>query len=225
MSVKHLLITITCFTLAYCGKIPAPNVRCDLKTENSGLSQRYWENIAHAIHSMNVQTLQTFNTKATEDNHIPTINMNVHSEPKVLSNAPSDPLPNDFYTPEMNLIDRILSRVGVITDGVGDNWTPVERIVHHFHMRDVWNKLKPVYDKLVVNSTVCACVLNVEESGVKSYLDFYAESYEKGTYVSQLPISHLENAENWKLWKQWLLNYYTDQSFYDAAYFLKCTAN
>jgi len=222
-----LIITLTCFTLGYCGPVPAPNLRCDLENENSGLSQRYWENIAHAIHSMDLQALQTFNTKATEDNHIPTVNMNIHSEQKVLDNAPSDPLPNDFSTPEMNLIDRILSRIGIADDGLGSNWSPVERIAHNFHMRDLWNRLRPVYENVVVNPAVCECVLNVEDSGVRGGVEWVANHYEKGTPITLLnrPIPQLQNAEDWKLWKERLLHYYSDEALYDAAYFLKCTAN
>lgn len=129
---------------------------------------RYWESIGHAIHSMDVQSLQMFNPKATEDNKIPTVNMNLHSSQKVLlpslpftlttsnkfnfssslwkvlDNAPHNPLPQEFETSEMNLIDRVLTRVGVSDDGLGANWTPLERIVHNFHMIDLWNKIKPV---------------------------------------------------------------------------------
>lgn len=47
----------------------------------------------------------------------------------------------------MNLIDRVLTRVGVTDDGLGANWTPLERIVHNFHMKDLWSTIKPVCDK------------------------------------------------------------------------------
>jgi len=47
----------------------------------------------------------------------------------------------------MNLIDRVLTRVGVTDDGLGANWTPLERIVHNFHMKDLWSKMMPVCNK------------------------------------------------------------------------------
>lgn len=66
----------------------------------------------------------------------------------MLDYAPDVPLGNEFSTAAMNEIDRILNNIGVSDDGLGANWSPVERIVHHFHMIDLWNKIKPVSGQL-----------------------------------------------------------------------------
>jgi len=198
-----------------------------LKHLDSGLSNSYWESIGHAIHSMDVQSLQMFNPKVSEDNKIPTVNMNLQSSQKVLDNAPNDPLPQDFSTSEMNLIDRVMTRVGVTDDGLGANWTPLERIVHNFHMKDLWNKIKPVYEKVHVDPVVCECLLNLEKSGVRPAVDWVANHYAKGTPITLLdrPIPVLKDSSDWKIWKDRLLHYYSQEALFDAAYFLKCATN
>ncbi len=40
----------------------------------------------------------------------------------------------DYVTFTMNMIDTILSKVGVSDDGLGPAWSAVERVVHMFHM-------------------------------------------------------------------------------------------
>jgi hypothetical protein len=224
-----LFVALICFTLGQGEPVPSPRktARCDLRHHKSGLSSRYWESIGHAIHSIDLQSLQMFNPEATEDNNIPTVNMNLKSSQKVLDHAPNNPLPTDFSTPEMNLIDRVLTRVGVSDDGLGAHWSPLERLVHNFHMKDLWNKIKPVHDSIEVNAAVCKCLLNLEKSGVRMAVEWVANHYATGTPITLLdrPIPALNNAEDWKIWKARLLNYYTPEALYDAAYFLKCTAN
>jgi len=224
-----LIIAVVCVALVQCEPVPAPNTNCKVKNPNSGLSDSYWESIGHAIHSLDIQSLQMFIPRANEDNKIPTVNMNMSAPIKVLDNAPNNPLTHDFFTPEMNLIDRILTRVGVSDDGLGVNWTPLERIVHNFHMRDLWSALKPSFDKVnfKVDATVCECLLNVHESGVRSAVEWIANHYAKGTPISLLnrPIPVLEDSEDWKIWKDRLLHYYTEEALFDASYFLRCAAN
>lgn len=52
----------------------------------------------------------------------------------------------DFEGETMNTIDMILNQIGQPTDGLGPNWSPLERVVHKFHMKDLWAMLKPKYD-------------------------------------------------------------------------------
>lgn len=57
-------------------------------------------------------------------------------------------LGSDFGGEAMNTIDMILNQIGQPTDGLGPNWSPLERIVHKFHMKDLWAELKGVYDEI-----------------------------------------------------------------------------
>ena len=72
--------------LSACGgvalNVPYPR-HCDVERSDSGLTDRYSENVAHAVHSMTVQGLKLFNPKATEKNSIPTVNHNVSAPNKV----------------------------------------------------------------------------------------------------------------------------------------------
>ena len=65
--------------------------------------------------------------------------------------APEDPLGEDFSTETLNVIDSILSRIGLDDDGLGPNWSSTERIVHKFHMIDVWHRVKEVFHEVKQN--------------------------------------------------------------------------
>lgn len=97
----------------------------------------------------------------------------------------------------MNLVDRVLARVGVSDDGLGENWTPLERVVHNFHMKDLWNKLKPVFDSMTVEKSVCDCLTDVNESGIRGAVGWVAAHYARGTPITLLdrPIPVLKDAE------------------------------
>lgn len=65
--------------------------------------------------------------------------------------APEEPRGEDFTTETMNIIDAILSRIGKDDDGLGPNWSSTERIVHKFHMIDVWHRVREVYQEVLEN--------------------------------------------------------------------------
>ena len=48
-------------------------------------------------------------------------------------------------------MDAILSRIGLDDDGLGPNWSSTERIVHKFHMIDVWHRVREVYQEVEQN--------------------------------------------------------------------------
>ena len=56
---------------------------CRVKFPEAGLSNRYNESIAHAIHSMTLDVVQRFQPNAGLDNKVPTVNMNISSAHKV----------------------------------------------------------------------------------------------------------------------------------------------
>ena len=128
----------------------AKDDKCRQLLVQNGLSVNYNETIAHAIHSMTVEGLQMFNPRATLDNHVPTVNMDRRSSQKVIPFAPEDPLGSDFSTKTMNVVDKILQNVGKDNDGLGPNWSPLERVVHKFHMYDVWQEVHKVFESAVV---------------------------------------------------------------------------
>ena len=72
--------------LAAASAIDVPVTRnCAKLNPAAGFADNYYENMAHAIHSMNVPGLQRFNPRATVKNSVPTVNLNVSAPNKVRS--------------------------------------------------------------------------------------------------------------------------------------------
>ena len=90
---------------------------------------------------------------------------------QVIPFAPDFPITNDYTTFAMSLIDTVLSHVGVQDDGLGPAWSPVERIAHMFHMIDLWETIRPEFERLVkynpVPKETCDCLLDVKNNGVE----------------------------------------------------------
>lgn len=224
-----LKVILACFSLAIAASTAAPQTSpCYKLLVDAGFSSNFNETIAHAIHSMTVQGLQKFNSRATEDNSIPTVNMDRHAPEKVLPYAPNDPIGSDFSTPSMNTIDKILSNIGMDNDGLGPNWSPVERIVHKFHMMDVWDRVHAKYLSTVVTSPpsdeICSCLMDTHGNGIFQAVNWVSDHYDSGTPITLLnrPIPKLTDADSWAVWKARLLYYYKPRSLEDAAYFLYC---
>ena len=213
-------------TVAVAEPVPEAMKRCDALHPSSGLTNKYWEAIAHAVHSMDLDSLKKFQPLATENNKVPTVNLNLHKGPKVLDSAPQLPAPApEFATDAMALVDSVLTRVGQSDDGLGPNWTPLERVVHNFHMRDLWAKIKPVFDEVTVDRDVCQCLTSdLQANGVRPAVEWIAKHYARGTPITLLnrPIPILTDHKTWSIWRQRLIRYYTPAALHDAAYFLKC---
>jgi len=205
-----------------------PRTRCTMHLRTAGLSSNFNETIAHAIHSMTVPGLQLFNPRATEHNKIPTVNLNLHNKEgiKVLKYAPSYELPTGYYDFSMQMVDKILSMIGRADDGLGPHWSSTERIVHKFHMWDLWLRLQKEVRELTPKptSSVCKCVLDVESNGVLGAINWIADHYETGTPITLLdrPVPKLVDSEAWAFWKNDFLHYYTPEALHDAAVYLHC---
>ena len=208
--------------------IPTQSRLCPILLRENGFSSNFNETIAHAIHSMTVEGLQLFNSRATEDNSVPTVNMDRHSDTKVVPYAPEDRLGDAFFTPCMNSIDKILSNVGKDNDGLGAFWSPLERVVHKFHMWDVWMRIKHTYDTTTVKNPpsedVCDCLLDVEGNGIYDAVAWVSNHYDSGTPITLLnrPIPKLTDADSWQVWRERLLWYYKEGNLNDAASYLYC---
>jgi hypothetical protein len=206
--------------------VPAALKRCDVIHPKAVLTNKYWEAIAHAIHSMDLDSLKKFQPNANERTAVPTVNLNLHNGPKVLDYAPQLEKPSlDFATDSMALVDTILTRVGKSDDGLGPNWTPLERVVHNFHMRDLWAKIKPVFDEIEVEPATCKCLTSdLTANGIRPAVEWIANHYARGTPITLLnrPIPVLNDHKTWTIWRERLIHYYTPTAIHDAAYFLKC---
>ena len=197
----------------------------------AGLSANFNESIAHSIHSMNTIGLKFFNNLATENNNIPTVNHDLKSGVKLLDYAPNEDLLTDYTTFTMQVIDTILSKVGNDDDGLGPNWSPTERIVHKFHMYDLWKTIQNYWQLNIANNDdrspsneLCKCLKDTKSNGIYDAVEWVANHYETGTPITLLnkPIPKLTDSKTWQIWKQRLLYYYTPNYLYDASVYLDC---
>jgi len=205
--------------------------QCSAIIAQNKLSPNFNETIAHAVHSMTVDGLRLFNKDATTANNVPTVNQNIAAAQLVLPYAPEVRIGHDFNARTMNVIDRILSQLGKSDDGLGKHWSPLERIVHTFHMWDLWLAVQQVYEAEVLTSPpsadLCQCLTNVEANGVAKAVHWVADHYKSGTPITLLnrPIPKLEDSETWSIWRSRLLHYYTPQALRDAALYMYCATH
>ena len=201
---------------------------CSALYKAAGISTNFNETIAHAVHSMNVEGLRLFSDKATANNRIPTVNLDRSAAENVLPYAPDYPTGQDFSTKTMNIIDRILTHIGNAKDGLGDNWSPIERVVHTFHMWDLWNQVHRIYTEETTanppSDQLCDCLMNTRPNGIYQAVKWVSDHYDSGTPITLLnrPIPKLADAASWNIWKYRLLYYYEDAALHDAAKFLYC---
>ena len=157
-------------------------INCSTSLPHVGLSPNYNETIAHAIHSMTVEGLKLFNVHASKENFVPTVNQDISQSNLVLDHAPEDPTNHDFATTTMNLIDKILSSLGNSKDGLGPNWSPVERVAHVFHMWDLWFEIKRTQweevEKHPPTDDVCTCLVSTDFNGIKVKIFFTYNAHE-----------------------------------------------
>jgi len=190
----------------------------------AGLSVAWNETIAHAMHSMTVQHLRMFNPAATVQNSIPTVDRNSKTIPwELLPSAPDMPVKeNAFATPAMNLIDHILSGMGHGHDGLGIYTNGVERIVHEFHMRDLYERVLKIYQTLPEPlAALCDCLSDTASNGINEAMKVYKfVIFEHGIHTGTFP--RLVDTASWvegkKVWAPW----YEKSALYDVAVYLKC---
>merc|ERR1719499_322829 len=192
-----------------------------------GVSSAYDEHIGHAIHSMTLQHPSMFNPATPGNNGVPTVNMDLASPHKLLANAPSVELGNNFATPAFNRISWVLEHMDTGDDGLGPNWLPQERIVHAFHMQDLWERIRRVYINLKdIPDKTCQCLLRTGSNGIEERLEWIHDRYKVDTPISlhewgtQIP--KLTTSDSWKEWEKRFSYYYTSAGDEDAAIYLKC---
>lgn len=93
--------------------------------------------VAHGLHSITLEDLQYyFDASAKEDNHVPTINLDLVSEHAVLGYAPSVGLDRPFPSQFMRAVDQVLSHMDDPNYDV-KKYSTLERLVHVMHMNEV----------------------------------------------------------------------------------------
>lgn len=200
--------------------------------QQAGLGPNFAETVGHAIHSLTAEGLRLFDAKANGVNGIPTVNRNMRSATKVVDDAPEVLLPSDgFVTTPMKVISSVWSHLGEGNDGLGESWLPVERIVHEFHMRDLWHAVRSVHNAKVAAApptpAVCSCLLDTQTNGIRAKVQWIAEQYKQWTPITLLnkPIPQLTDKAIWQVWRDRITHYYDDQSLFDAAVYIHCAVS
>lgn len=156
-----------------------PADKCSDVLEASQLHSTFAKSISHGMHSMTVEDLRFhFNPNASEANNIPTVNMDLQSSQPILNNAPSRVVSSSeasslFQSHGLRVLDLVLSNMdNKMWDG--KNLDILDRIVHSFHMQEMWHQTAVVYKQIVANppkdKALCPCLKDVESNGIFHHL-------------------------------------------------------
>jgi len=120
--------------------------------------------IAHGIHSLTLNTLRYyFDRNATEDNGIPTVNLD-RSDPSPLHpNAILVNLANSHAYGPFFALDNVLSHMDDPNWGI-KNANTLDRLGHDIHMHMLWQAASDKYHDMFANSPpnneTCDCLIN-----------------------------------------------------------------
>jgi len=167
------LTTFVVFTFLHYGSGQV----CPEILKSYGVSPQFPGVVAHGIHSITVEDLRTFEQTVSIENSIPTVNRDLMSSFPIILNAPEIRRPKiDFRTSAMRVVDEVLSHMDNPNYDISQ-YSTLERLVHAFHMREVWSKAHVEYLKIKSNppsNEVCKCVRDYENNGVMKMLRFSA---------------------------------------------------
>jgi len=156
---------------------PPPVPVCDGIMADAGLTPSFAQSVAHRCHSLTLEDLRFyFQPEATEDNPIPTVNMDLSSQERVLPNAPLYGYDTAFCSVEMRHLDQVLRNMDRSEFGI-KNYSILEQVAHVYHMGELWSRAKLHYDALSLlppTEGVCECVRDMEQNGVIQELNLLA---------------------------------------------------
>jgi len=159
--------------------VAVPSVeRCPRIMTDAGLSPNFAPMVTHSIHSLTVEDIRYyFKPDATEDNGIPTVNLDVRSEERILPNAPLIGYDEDFTTKGLKSFDLVMRNMNRTWWGI-PQYSVLEKVAHALHMAEAWEnavgEYKMIQRLLDPESDVCACVRDIENNGVLNHLNLIA---------------------------------------------------
>jgi hypothetical protein len=160
----------------------------------AGVSPKFAGSVAHAVHSMTLKDLKKFYPSASQNNKVPTVNKNLTAPEAILLYAPDESInaeSNSFITDGMNVLDTVLSRMDNKFWGI-KNYSPLEKLVHAFHMKEVWARALNEYQLIEKNppknvENVCRCALDIERNGIIQIMKFLALTIREPSLMSANP--------------------------------------
>lgn len=191
----------------------------------AGIGPKYNESIAHGIHSITLEGLRAFNPRVGPRNGVPTINRDMRSAVKVLDDAIEVALPESrFVTQPMQVINAVFESLGEQNFGLDGSWTPIMRVIHDFHMRDVWEKVRGVYEAKVVrtppSAEVCDCLTDTRANGIRAAVTTCQTC--QWVWDDKLPLPEPTDKATWKILRERITMYYDEQSLFEVATYLYC---
>lgn len=167
-----------CLTIGvFCSNGKLTKDKCSQMLSDAGASSKFAGSVAHAVHSMTVDDLKKFYPTANENNYVPTVNKDLKANKAILLYAPDVNMSNGtFITDGMKTLDIVLSRMD---DKQWDikNYSPLEKLVHAFHMKEVWAKALKQFDLIKSNPPnleTCYCALDIGHNGVMDVMKYLA---------------------------------------------------
>jgi len=154
----------------------------------ANVTGRFAVAVAHGIHDITVEDLREFKGDVPcAGNGVPTVNRDLRSESAVLPSAPClDDGDSPFATPAMRVVDAALTRMDDMNYDIGTT-SGLQRLVHAFHMREVWALASAQYQALAADPpgrAACACALDVDGNGVLEELRLIASSLRSAQMAS-----------------------------------------
>jgi len=164
------------------------NVSCAELLAAANVTGRFAVVVAHGIHDITVEDLREFTGDVPcTGNGVPTVNRDLRSESAVLPSAPClDDGDSPFATPSMRVVDAALTRMDDMNYDIGTT-SGLQRLVHAFHMREVWALAAAQYQALAADPpgrAACACALDVDGNGVLEELRLIASSLRSAQMAS-----------------------------------------
>jgi len=154
----------------------------------ANVTGRFAVAVAHGIHDITVEDLREFKGDVPcAGNGVPTVNRDLRSESAVLPSAPClDDGDSPFATPSMRVVDAALTRMDDMNYDIGTT-SGLQRLVHAFHMREVWALASAQYQALAADPpgrAACACALDVDGNSVLEELRLIASSLRSAQMAS-----------------------------------------
>jgi len=201
----------------------------------ANVTGRFAVAVAHGIHDITVEDLREFKGDVPcAGNGVPTVNRDLRSESAVLPSAPClDDGDSPFATPSMRVVDAALTRMDDMNYDIG-SVSGLKRLVHAFHMREVWALAATQYQALAADPpgrAACACALDVGGNGVLKSLRLIASSLRQAGTVPEgalaLAYHHWATwkAADWATWKAYMAEQMALCDTRDLAVFLYCALN
>lgn len=154
----------------------------------ANVTGRFAVAVAHGIHDITVEDLREFKGDVPcAGNGVPTVNRDLRSESAVLPSAPClDDGDSPFATPAMRVVDAALTRMDDMNYDIGTT-SGLQRLLHAFHMREVWALASAQYQALAADPpgrAACACALDVDGNRVLEELRLIASSLRSAQMAS-----------------------------------------